>query len=149
MGRRGILTVSIAVASVLALAGCSSTTGGSSGRSAAQGQATQWIRDAASAVSPAPASQVKSSAYENCRSDHGYFVTRSEWRTVAQFSIPGSQQAAATKAIASAFEAQGWKGKTVAGILTLTGPKSARGQIRLETGGGSALDVSAISACYS
>jgi hypothetical protein len=149
MIRRALASLGVVALTVTVLAGCAATANGNPARTAAEADTTQWIRDAASAISPTPASEVKSSGYENCRTDHGYFVTKSEWRTVAQLTVPMADQAAATKAIATSFTAKGWSPKTTAGILTLTGPKGDRGQIRVETGGATDLDVAALSACYS
>lgn len=150
MGRRILIAISVAVATSVALAGCSSTLSTNPARTAAQSDTQQWIKDAASAVAtPPPSSEVKTSGYENCRSDHGYFVTKSEWRTVAQLTVPRASQSAAMKDIVASFAGRGWTSKTTAGILTLTGPKSARGLIRVESGGDASLDISAVSACYS
>ncbi len=149
MIRRALASVAIAGLALMALAACGSTGSNSSARAAAETQTETWISDAAQAVSsPSPSAQVKSSTFENCRNDHGFFVTTSEWRQVVELKVPASGQVDAQGGIETAFRDRGWTAKTTSGILTLTGPKSARGQIRVESGGDSTLVIAAVSACY-
>ena len=149
MTRRVLASVAIAALALTLLGACSSSSSNTSDRAAAEKQTTMWIADAASAVSlPSPSAQVRSSTFENCRSDHGFFVTSSEWRQVVELTVPASGQVNAQGAIETAFRDRGWTSKTKSGILTLTGPKSARGEIRVESGGDATLVIAAISACY-
>jgi hypothetical protein len=146
--KRAIPIVATAGLVLALLTGCQAKPG-TFVRADAQADVAGWTRSAEKAADSPTASTI-ANGYETCRTDTGYFTTSFQWRTITNLRIAASQQGAATAAISAAFAADGWAAKTSAGVVTLTGPKSAtrRGVVRIETAGGSELAVSVISPCY-
>jgi hypothetical protein len=142
-----ILTAALTVVSV---AGCQSITPGTLTRTQAQTDVAAWTRDAETALG-SPTSAVRFDGYETCRSDHGYFTTSSEWRTVTSLGVPRPRQSAAISTLSAAFVGRTWSTATSSTLVRLSGPKGARhlGLIEIERGGAATLVITVISPCYS
>jgi hypothetical protein len=151
MGRRVVAAVALALVIAISLAGCQAVTKGSMTRTLAQSDVAAWTRQAVAATSePPPSTITKLNAFDACRSDTAYFSTSFQWRTITNIDVPLARQAAATRAIASAFELRHWRAVSSAGLLTITGPTTSklRGLITVQTAGSSQLAISVVSPCY-
>ncbi|HEX4057486.1 MAG TPA: hypothetical protein VHX87_04105 [Galbitalea sp.] len=148
---RVISAFAVSLVLVGSLAGCQATGPGSFTRSEAQTDVAKWTTLAVRAVgSPATTSQTKLNAFEACRSDHGFFTTTLQWRTITNIDVPASRQVAVTRVIEKAFEQAGWRASTPQGFVTLTGPdnEKRRGAILIQTAGATQLAISVVSPCY-
>jgi hypothetical protein len=132
------------------LSGCQAEGSGGFTRAGAQTDVDRWTRQAEAALG-SPTASIRASGFETCRTDHSYFTTSFEWRTITNLSVPAAQQSAAISTVSAVFAANGWVRSTPGGLVTLTGPTTQRrrGLIRLETGGASTLVIAVLSACYS
>jgi hypothetical protein len=149
MRKRGLGVTVLAALVVLGLAGCQASSPGALTRSGAQSDVATWTHDAETALG-SPKARVQFDGFEACRTDHSYFTTSSEWRTVTLLSVPKARQAAAITALSADFVARNWSTATSNGFVNLSGPKNARhrGLVRIERDGDSMLAITVISPCY-
>jgi hypothetical protein len=149
MQKRGTVAVVLAALALLGLAGCQAVKPGTFTRADAQADVSAWTQDAQTAVG-SPSADTRSDGYETCRTDHGFFTTTSQWRTITYLTVPKKRQAAAISTLSAAFVARNWTSTTSGGSVSLSGPKGASrtGLIRVERGGGSTLVISVVSPCY-
>ena len=150
MNKRVAFAIVTAVLAFVSLAGCQAVKPGTFTRADAQADVAVWTHDAETAVG-SPSTDTRSDGYETCRTDHGYFTTSSQWRTITYLTVPQKRQTAAISTLSAAFVALKWKSVTSAGLVTLSGPKGAShaGLIRVERGDESTLVISVVSPCYS
>jgi hypothetical protein len=146
--KRAVPVAAVGALALLVLTGCQPTPGAFV-RTAAQADVAAWTRQAEAAAG-APAASTRSDGYEACRTDTGLFIMRFQWRTITDLAVAQSNQSAVTSDIAAAFDSHGWAEKDSPGLVTLTGPKSAkrRGVVGIQTAGDSQLSISIISPCY-
>jgi len=149
MRKRVVGGVILSALALGGLSGCQAVAPGGFTRATAQADVAGWTHDAQKALG-SPAASIRANDFETCRTDHSYFSTSFEWRTITNLSVPAARQAAAIRTLASAFVASGWVRSNPDGLVTLTGPTDARrrGLIRVEYGGASTLVLSVLSPCY-
>jgi hypothetical protein len=142
-----VLLVALALAS---LSGCSAVTSGGFTSADARTAVAAWTHEAETTLG-SPTASVRASGYETCRTDHGFFTTSWEWRTITNLSVPAASQTSAISTVSTAFTASGWVRSNPRGLVTLTGPTNERrrGLVHIETGGASTLVIWVISPCYS
>jgi hypothetical protein len=148
MGKRAVSAVAVAALALAMLSGCEAKPGAFV-RSSAQADVAAWTQDARSAIG-SPVATVKFDGFQTCRTDTGYFATRFQWHTVTNLAVPASRQTAEVAAISRSFAAMGWRPKSAAGIVTITGPAAAarRGIVLVQTAGATQLAVAVTSPCY-
>jgi hypothetical protein len=152
--RRG-LVVAVAVAILVALAGCASAGAHRLGRAVAVADTTAWVDQAVGVVKPTT-TRLLSNAVVTCPTDTGLFVTSLQWRNLTSITVPGQSQASVFAEIRAAFVNAGWSAKVTGTsaegrTLALTAPRGSvdRGLLRIISAPNTAaLTVAATSACY-